>query len=86
MAEAGVARLIYTDVSRDGMLAGPNLSGLAGLIAAVPVPVILSGGIAATDDLRAAAAAGAEGAIVGRALYDGRIRLDEALRAVAGAR
>jgi len=85
MAKAGVARFIYTDVSRDGMLAGPNLAGLASLIAEVPVPVILSGGIATPDDLRAAAAAGAEGAVVGRALYDGRIRLDEALRAVTGA-
>lgn len=85
LEQAGIARFIYTDVARDGMLAGPNLSGLRTLIAAMRVPVILSGGMASTDDLRAAADAGAEGAVVGRALYDGRIALSDALRVTAGA-
>jgi phosphoribosylformimino-5-aminoimidazole carboxamide ribotide isomerase len=84
LEQAGVRRFIYTDVARDGMLAGPDLAGLLRLLAAVRVPVILSGGIATIDDLRAAAVAGAEGAIVGRALYDGRIVLADAFRAVAG--
>ncbi len=82
--QAGVVRLIYTDVAHDGMLAGPNLAGLRSLLEAVRVPVILAGGVASTDDLRAAAAAGAEGAVIGRALYDGRIALVDALRAAAG--
>jgi phosphoribosylformimino-5-aminoimidazole carboxamide ribotide isomerase len=85
LEQAGVRRFIYTDVARDGMLAGPDLAGLLSLSAAIRVPVILSGGIATIDDLRAAAVAGAEGAIVGRALYDGQIALADALRAVAGA-
>ena len=85
LQEAGVVRFIYTDVARDGMLAGPNLVGVRSLIAAVRVPVILSGGMASTNDLRAAAAAGAEGAVVGRALYDGRIALSDALRVTAEA-
>jgi phosphoribosylformimino-5-aminoimidazole carboxamide ribotide isomerase len=78
-AQIGIARFIYTDVTRDGMLAGPHLAGLASLTGAVRAPVILSGGVATLDDLRAAAAAGAEGAIVGRALYDGRLSLGDAL-------
>ncbi len=82
----GVPRLIFTDVRRDGMLEGPNLTGLAALMASVAVPVILSGGVRSIADLRAAADAGAEGVIIGRALYDGRLALDAALSAVAMAR
>ncbi len=55
LQQAGAVRFIYTDVARDGMLSGPNLVGLSSLIAAVRVPVILSGGMSSTDDLRAAA-------------------------------
>lgn len=82
---AGASRLIYTDVTRDGMLAGPDLAGLAAVMDRARVPVILSGGITSLADLQAAAAAGAEGAIVGRALYDGRLSLADAVRAMAGA-
>lgn len=85
LAAAGVARLIYTDVARDGMLAGPDLEGLRRLRAEVAVPVILSGGIGTPEDVRVVAAAGAEGVIVGRALYEGRIVMAEAL-AAAGER
>jgi phosphoribosylformimino-5-aminoimidazole carboxamide ribotide isomerase len=85
LAAAGVARFVYTDVGRDGMLVGPNLEGLRRLRDEVAVPVILSGGIGTPEDVRAAAAAGAEGAIVGRALYEGRITLAQAL-AAAGER
>lgn len=84
LAEGGVPRLIYTDVTRDGMLTGPDLAGLSALIARVPVPVILSGGVAVPADLAAAAAAGAEGVIIGRALYDGRLSLGDAVRIAAG--
>ncbi len=82
---AGAPRLIYTDIRRDGMLTGPDLAGLAALIARVRVPVILSGGVAAPADVRAAAVAGAEGVIIGRALYDCRLSLADAVRAAAGA-
>lgn len=84
LVEAGAPRLLYTDVARDGMLTGPDLSGLAALIARVRVPVILSGGVASLADIMAAAAAGAEGVIIGRALYEGRLSLPEALRVATG--
>jgi phosphoribosylformimino-5-aminoimidazole carboxamide ribotide isomerase len=72
---AGARRLIYTDIATDGMLGGPNLAGLRALIAAVPVPVIASGGVATTAHLAAVAEAGAEAAIVGKALYTGALPL-----------
>ncbi len=77
---AGTPRLIYTDVARDGMLAGPDLDGLVALVRAVAVPVVLAGGVTTPDDVRAAAAAGAEGVVVGRALYEGRLRLADVVR------
>ncbi|MDR7418575.1 MAG: 1-(5-phosphoribosyl)-5-[(5-phosphoribosylamino)methylideneamino]imidazole-4-carboxamide isomerase [Armatimonadota bacterium] len=83
LADAGVARVIYTDIARDGMLTGPDLDGLRRLREAAEIPVIASGGIATLDSLRGVMAVGAEGAIIGRALYDGRLRLADAL-AVAG--
>lgn len=80
-ADAGAAAIVYTDIARDGMLAGPNLEATAELAAAVSVPVIASGGIASEADLeRAANYAGVAGAIVGRALYDGTVDLGRALR------
>ncbi|MCL6554165.1 MAG: 1-(5-phosphoribosyl)-5-((5-phosphoribosylamino)methylideneamino)imidazole-4-carboxamide isomerase, partial [Firmicutes bacterium] len=77
---AGAPRLIYTDVARDGMLVGPDLEGLVALVRAVAVPVVLAGGVTTLDDIRAADAAGAEGVVVGRALYDGRLRLADVVR------
>jgi phosphoribosylformimino-5-aminoimidazole carboxamide ribotide isomerase len=85
LVAAGVSRLIYTDVARDGMLTGPNVVALAALIAETGLPVIASGGIASADDLRTVADAGAEGAIVGLALYDGRLALADALAAAGSA-
>jgi phosphoribosylformimino-5-aminoimidazole carboxamide ribotide isomerase len=83
-AEAsGVAALIYTEIGRDGMLAGPDIEGTVKLARAVRLPVIASGGIASLDDLRAIKSAGLAGAILGRALYEGCIDLTAAL-AVAG--
>jgi phosphoribosylformimino-5-aminoimidazole carboxamide ribotide isomerase len=83
LTDVGVRTFIFTDISRDGTLSGPNLESLAELVATVDAAVIASGGVAAIDDLRAAATAGAAGAIVGRALYDGRIDLAEAIAAIA---
>jgi phosphoribosylformimino-5-aminoimidazole carboxamide ribotide isomerase len=78
--DAGVAAIVYTDVSRDGMLKGLNLDATVSLADAVSIPVIASGGLASLDDVRALVAPRAKklaGAIAGRALYDGR--LDAAL-------
>jgi phosphoribosylformimino-5-aminoimidazole carboxamide ribotide isomerase len=83
--DAGVAALIYTDIDRDGALQGPNVDATAALARAVAVPVIASGGIASLVDLRALQATGViAGAISGRALYEGRIDLAEALRLTEG--
>lgn len=71
----GVHRFIFTDIARDGTLAGPNVAALRAFIAAAGAPVIAAGGVASADDLAAVRAAGAEGAIVGRALYEGRLEL-----------
>lgn len=79
--DAGVAAIIYTDINRDGAMQGPNVEATADLARAVSIPVIASGGVSSLDDLRALKSCGAElnGAISGRALYDGAIDLAEAL-------
>lgn len=79
--DVGVAALIYTDINRDGAMQGPNVDATAALARAVSIPVIASGGVSSLDDLRALKATGAplNGAISGRALYDGAIDLKEAL-------
>lgn len=78
--DAGAAAIIYTDIDRDGVLQGPNVDATAALADAVTTPVIASGGVSSIDDLVALAAApGIAGAIVGRALYDGRVDLAAAL-------
>jgi phosphoribosylformimino-5-aminoimidazole carboxamide ribotide isomerase len=78
--DRGVAAIVYTDIDRDGVLAGPNVAATAALAEAVSIPVIASGGVASLDDLRALAATGTiAGVICGRALYDGRIDLAEAI-------
>src|SRR5438093_11850588 len=75
----GARTVIYTDVARDGMLAGPDVAG-ARAIAALGLDVIASGGVASLDDLRQIRDGGLAGAIVGRALYEGRFALSEALQ------
>ena len=83
--DAGAAAVIYTDIDRDGVLQGPNLTATAALAEAVTMPVIASGGVASLDDLRALAAAPKiAGAIVGRALYDGCVDLRGALDVLGG--
>jgi len=71
--------LIYTDISRDGMLQGPNVEATAALAEAVPVPVIASGGVTTLEDIAALARRGLHGAIIGRALYEGRLDLGAAI-------
>ncbi len=77
---AGARRFIHTNVGRDGTLGGVDLAGLQGL-KPLGLPVIVAGGIADVEDVRALRDAGAEGAIIGRALLDGTLNLGDALRA-----
>lgn len=78
LAAIGVERVVYTDVGRDGLLGGPNVEITRKL--ARSLGVIGSGGVATVEDLRVLAEAGAEGAIIGTALYEGRLNLSEALK------
>ncbi|WP_199260127.1 1-(5-phosphoribosyl)-5-[(5-phosphoribosylamino)methylideneamino]imidazole-4-carboxamide isomerase [Paracoccus binzhouensis] len=82
--DAGVAAIIYTDIDRDGAMAGPNIAATEALARAVNIPVIASGGVSSLQDLMALRATGViAGAISGRALYDGAIDLNAALKALA---
>jgi phosphoribosylformimino-5-aminoimidazole carboxamide ribotide isomerase len=85
-ADWPLAALVYTDISRDGMLEGPNFDALAEVARAVPIPVIASGGVTTLDDVRRLAALGLPGCIIGRALYEGRIDLPAAIQAAGGQR
>lgn len=81
--DVGVAAIIYTDIARDGVLEGLNIEATVALANAISIPVIASGGLSSIEDIRRLIAAdckGLEGAISGRALYDGRIDTAEALR------
>jgi phosphoribosylformimino-5-aminoimidazole carboxamide ribotide isomerase len=79
MACLGVRRFIYTDISRDGTLTGPNLDAIKELIEATGMPVIAAGGISDIAHVKQLKQIGAEGAIIGKALYTGNIKLKEAL-------
>jgi phosphoribosylformimino-5-aminoimidazole carboxamide ribotide isomerase len=83
LADEPIGAIIYTDIECDGMLQGPNLDALAQMIAAVPLPVIASGGVTTAQDIAKIAELGAAGCIVGRALYEGRITIAQA-RSAAG--
>ena len=78
-ADWPLAALVYTDISRDGMLTGPNLGPLAELSRTVDLPIIASGGVTTLDDVRRLAELGLAGCIIGRALYEGRLSLPEAI-------
>ncbi|MSP52136.1 MAG: 1-(5-phosphoribosyl)-5-[(5-phosphoribosylamino)methylideneamino]imidazole-4-carboxamide isomerase [Alphaproteobacteria bacterium] len=85
-AEVGVAAIVYTDVDRDGTKVGVNVEATADLARETNIPVIASGGVASIDDilaLRRVETTGIAGVIIGRALYDGRVTLESALRAAA---
>jgi phosphoribosylformimino-5-aminoimidazole carboxamide ribotide isomerase len=87
--DAGVAAIIYTDIARDGLLKGLNLDATIALAEAVSIPVIASGGFASIADVKALLEPRArklEGAIAGRALYDGRLDAATALRLIRAAR
>ena len=84
VAAMGAAAIIYTDIGRDGTERGPDLDGTRAIAQLAGVPVIASGGVGRIDDVRAVAALtcdGVEGVIIGRALYTGAVRLEEALAA-----
>ena len=86
--DVGVAAIIYTDIARDGMLRGLNLDATVALADAVSIPVIASGGFASIDDVHALLAPRAHrlaGAIIGRALYDGRLDATAALQLIRAA-
>ncbi|MEM6946420.1 MAG: HisA/HisF-related TIM barrel protein, partial [Pseudomonadota bacterium] len=83
--DAGVAAIIYTDIERDGAMQGPNVEATAALAQSISIPVIASGGISGLADLAALKVSGAplDGAITGRALYDGRLDIAEAVALLA---
>jgi phosphoribosylformimino-5-aminoimidazole carboxamide ribotide isomerase len=84
--DAGVAAIVYTDIARDGVLKGLNIEATLALAHAVGIPVIASGGLASIEDVRRMLepdCAVLEGAITGRALYDGRLDPLEALALIA---
>jgi len=82
MEGAGVRTIIFTDIKRDGMLSGPNLESLREMLKAITIPLIASGGISNLEDINSIKSLGDEklqGVIVGKALYDGRVNLREAI-------
>lgn len=83
MVALGVRRFIYTDISRDGTLTEPNFAAISELINAIRRPVIAAGGISTLNHLKMLSQLGAEGAIVGKALYTGDIKLKQALITVS---
>jgi phosphoribosylformimino-5-aminoimidazole carboxamide ribotide isomerase len=85
--DAGVAAIIYTDITRDGVMAGPNVEGTADIAYALTTPVIASGGVSNLQDLmelKREEESGIMGVIAGRAIYDGRIPVKEALEMLKG--
>ncbi len=83
LAELPIAAIVYTDISKDGMMAGPNLAAMAEMASAVSAPIIASGGVTTADDVSRLAQAGVAGCIIGRALYEGSLTLADALAAAA---
>lgn len=76
-----LATIIYTDIAKDGMLAGPNFDAMAEMSAAVELPVVASGGVTSASDVSELARLGLDGCIIGRSLYEGKLSLPEALEA-----
>jgi phosphoribosylformimino-5-aminoimidazole carboxamide ribotide isomerase len=83
MVQRGVKRFIFTDISRDGTLTEPNFATIFELVTAIKLPVIASGGISSLSHLKVLKQLGAEGAIVGKALYTGDINLKQALATIS---
>lgn len=82
MAQIGVKRFIYTDIARDGTLTEPNIPSITEMVEAVGVPVIAAGGVSTITHLKIIAKVGAEGAIIGKALYTGDINLKQAINEI----
>lgn len=80
-AKLPIAAIIYTDITKDGMMAGPNFERTKALIQAVDVPVIASGGVSTIDDIKKLDELGASAAIIGRSLYEGTLKLSDAITA-----
>ena len=80
MKEYGVKHIIYTDISRDGMLSGPNIPATKKLTEETGLDIIASGGVSCMEDLDGFYKAGISGAIIGKALYEKRVDLNEAVR------
>ncbi len=83
-ARPPLSAIIYTDISRDGMMQGANVSAMAEMAAAVPLPVIASGGVTTLDDVANLQGKGLAGCIIGRALYEGQLNLREVVAQVSG--
>ncbi len=81
-AELPLAAIIYTDITRDGMMAGPNLERTEALVQAVEVPVIASGGVKEISDIKKLAEFGVEAVVIGRSLYEGTLKLSDAINAI----
>ncbi|MDZ7616876.1 MAG: HisA/HisF-related TIM barrel protein, partial [Patescibacteria group bacterium] len=79
-----IAALVYTDIATDGMLTGPNVEAMRQMKDAVQWPVVASGGVSGAGDVARLAEAGLDGCIIGRALYDGKLELADALAAAGG--
>lgn len=84
VSDAPLAAVVYTDIAKDGMMSGPNFDALAEMQAAVPLPVIASGGVCTLDHVQRLMDARTPGAIIGRALYEGGLRLPDVLSVAAG--
>ena len=82
--EEPLAAIVYTDIAKDGMLAGPNLSAMSEMNQSCALPVIASGGVTSRDDVRQLADLDLAGCIIGRTLYEGQLQLADALAAAAG--
>lgn len=80
-ADLPIAAIVYTDISKDGMLAGPNLERTGQLVRAVKTPIVAAGGVTTVKDIENLKSIEVSGAIIGRALYEGSITLNEALSA-----
>ena len=78
----GIAGIVFTDITKDGMMSGPNFDAMEEMKTAVSVPLICSGGVTTTDDILRLKELGLAGCIIGRAMYEGRLTLTEALAAV----
>ncbi|TAN60358.1 1-(5-phosphoribosyl)-5-[(5-phosphoribosylamino)methylideneamino]imidazole-4-carboxamide isomerase [bacterium] len=84
LESSGTACIIYTDIARDGMLKGPNVTATKELAQSIKIPVVASGGVSSINDIKAYAGVNVEGIIIGKALYSGGLDLREAIKTVAG--